>query len=128
MSSLDLVVYSSSSTTSGEVYYYDALQGVFGVTELLTGGIGFPISFMAAGGSYIGTQQSFLGARQSAAGKYVIIKNTSASPYSLCISTSQNQYNIIGPISIIRADGRMQDTFVSLETVKANRFPSILLQ
>jgi len=122
LSSIDLNVYTADPSQTWRVYYYDAQVVPFGQTELLTT---FPTVFNAFAWGYKATTPA-LGTKLSANGKFMIISNPGQTPFSLCLSAPNK--NIIGPTSIIRVDGRMQDTYVSLEAVKTNRFPSILLQ
>lgn len=70
---------------------------------------------------------------------YIIITNpktvegaqTPATPFSICFSQKNHPEGIVPMIwlnTILRADAHVVDSYVTLETIKTNRFPSFLVQ
>ncbi|MEI7478349.1 MAG: hypothetical protein WCJ81_07930 [bacterium] len=60
-------------------------------------------------------------------GMFILVTNPfGGQSFHFCFSSPDR--NMIGLNSIIRSDAQIGDAYVSLETVKTNRFPSILLQ
>ena len=119
LNSIDLTIYGTQATWM--IYLYDSTIGDFWQTQEF---LAIP-TILPNWGNLVRT--NLLQWQTSTRGKFIIFSNPSgAAPYRFCLSSPNK--NIIGQRSIIQADGRVDDIYVSLETIKTNRFPSILLQ
>jgi hypothetical protein len=108
--------------TTGQLYLYDAREWDFGYT---TGIQSIPGDFWSPIG-WVYTQHVFT-TQQSKPWRFLIVSNPEwASAFRFCFSSPS--HNMVGLTSIIHVDASFADAAVSLETIKMNRFPSILLQ
>lgn len=124
ISAIDLYVYSWSNT-SGNIYLYDYTLGDFGTIKdtdnwLLT----TPLQPW----TQTKLKWSLFWGIINQKWYFIILSNKNGGvPFSFCFSVPRK--NMIWQNAIIRSDAKVQDAYVTLETVKTNRFPSeILLQ
>ncbi len=125
---IDLSIYDQPGT--GMIYLYNSSDGTYGQT---TG-----IQTIPLGSTYLDSQwlpyqikTNLLATNANKKGLFVIIQNPAGStPFHFCFAQSKPNENIpmIWQTSTLRADAQVQDSYVTLETIKTNRFPSILLQ
>ncbi len=128
LQNIDLYIYDQPST--GTIYLYASLDWPFGQTT----GIGtLPISTPFTDSQWQPYQKKQIGALINDNRKwlFVIIQNPeTGSGFHFCFASSIAWTNLsmIGQTTTLRADAQVQDEYVTLETIKTNRFPSILLQ
>ena len=116
---VDMYVYDNPTTWS--LYWYDSRDGDFGTTHLF---MWVPI-WSAINGVQI--KYNLLSIVPNQVGIFLIVNNPVGQwAFRFCFAAPDR--NIIGQTSIIRTNASVQDTNVTLETIKTNRFPSILVQ
>lgn len=125
---IDLMIYDQPNT--GMIYLYDSLSGSFGQT---TGIQTIPLDANALTTQWVPYQikTNLLATNTNKKGLFVIVQNPdTGSPFRFCFAQSQSNQDIpmIWQTTTLRADAQVNDSYVTLETVKTNRFPSILLQ
>lgn len=124
---IDMYVY--DNPTVGTLYRYDSRDWVFGKT--------YPFEYVNTFWAVPGTpwdkrKSNILAVVPNYAWIFLIVNNPSlndnpaAKPFRYCFSTPQK--NMIWQTNIIRSRAFVQNADVTLETIKTNRFPSILVQ
>jgi hypothetical protein len=127
LKNIDMYVYGNPQV--GDLYWYDSRANV-SIWWVTTKFDAFPLSVPNANGEQIKT--NILQSVPSTPGVFLIVRNPSvndnpqATPFTYCFSSPNK--NIIWQTNIISVTASVADAFVTMETVKTNRFPSILIQ
>jgi hypothetical protein len=127
LKNIDMYVYDMPTTWT--LYWYDSRDWVFGKTH--------PFEYISSFGNLPWTawdkvKYNILAAIPNHVWIFLIVNNPNstdtpeAKPFRYCFSAPNK--NIIWQTNIIRARAFVQDADVTLETIKTNRFPSILVQ
>lgn len=125
---ISLFIYDNPST--GDISLYDSFAHPFGTT---TGIATFPLGapHIDEQGQSYHVEQHFLATYASKKGQYLLIHNPpTGNDFGICFAADAPDVLLpmIGQTTLLRSYATIHDTHVRLETVKTNRFPSILVQ
>lgn len=128
LQNIDLYVYDQPST--GTIYLYDSWKEPFGETTVIDT-MSINMTFIDSQWQPYQKKQNIGATIQNRKWLFIILQNPeTGSGFHFCFASSIAWINLsmIGQTTTLRADAQVQDEYVTLETIKTNRFPSILLQ